>query len=123
MYASQVVMRIPAYNGDFEEPWFWADYGDDIFTYSFFTDKYQTTKDPEDLAKAQAARGRIPNNAFSEFIWRRERNFNVTTYVLNSLAASKKDYQIFRKLYITLDDNAPYGFNIAEANKLRALVT
>jgi len=43
MYASQVVMRIPSYNGDFEEPWFWANYGEDIFNYSFFTDKYSST--------------------------------------------------------------------------------
>jgi len=43
MYASQVVMRIPSYNGDFEEPWFWANYGEDIFTYSFYTDKYRST--------------------------------------------------------------------------------
>jgi len=52
MYASQVVMRIPSYDGDFEEPWFWAMFGEDIFNYSFFTDKYRTTQDSDDLAKA-----------------------------------------------------------------------
>jgi len=29
---------------------------------------------------------------------------------------------LFEKLYITLDDNAEYGFNIAEANELKQLV-
>ncbi len=31
VYVSAVVMRIPSYNGDFEEPWYWADYGGDLF--------------------------------------------------------------------------------------------
>ncbi len=31
VYVSAVVMRIPSYNGDFEEPWYWADYGADLF--------------------------------------------------------------------------------------------
>ena len=43
MYGSQVVMRIPSYNGDFEEPWFWQNYGEAIFNYSFYTDKYRNT--------------------------------------------------------------------------------
>ena len=30
LYISTVVMRIPSYNGDFEEPWYWTQYGSDI---------------------------------------------------------------------------------------------
>lgn len=30
VYLSGVVMRIPAYDGDFEEPTYWADYGRDV---------------------------------------------------------------------------------------------
>ncbi len=30
--------------------------------------------------------------------------------------------RLFEKLYVTQDDNAEYGFNIAEAEKLKALV-
>ena len=37
LLASSVVMRIPAYNGDEEEPWYWAFYGRDLFEYSFYT--------------------------------------------------------------------------------------
>ena len=31
IYVSNVVQRIPSYNGDFEEPWYWADYGFDLY--------------------------------------------------------------------------------------------
>lgn len=31
LYVSAVVMRIPSYNGDFEEPWYWANFGADLF--------------------------------------------------------------------------------------------
>ena len=37
LLASSVVMRIPAYNGDEEEPWYWAFYGRDLFEYSYYT--------------------------------------------------------------------------------------
>jgi hypothetical protein len=33
-----------------------------------------------------------------------------------------KGTPLFQSLYITQDDNAAYGFNIAEADELRALV-
>ncbi len=42
LYTS-VVMRIPAYNGDFEEPWYWARWGRNLFEYSYYTDQAQRT--------------------------------------------------------------------------------
>ena len=45
IFASNVVMRIPSYDGDFEEPWYWAYYGEWIFKYSFYEDKFQQTGD------------------------------------------------------------------------------
>ena len=38
-YLSSVVMRIPGYNGDMEEPWYWEKYGRDIYEFSYYTDK------------------------------------------------------------------------------------
>ena len=32
-------MRIPGYNGDMEEPWYWENYGKYIYEYSYYTDK------------------------------------------------------------------------------------
>ena len=52
MYISNVVMRIPAYDGDFEEPWYWADYGFELYKYSYYFYKYSHTNDTQDLATA-----------------------------------------------------------------------
>ena len=82
LYASSVVMRIPAYNGDEEEPWYWAHYGRNLYEYSYYTDKYQKENDPDDYKKAQAAKRAVPDHIVNEFVWRRERNFNVTIQIL-----------------------------------------
>jgi hypothetical protein len=48
-----VVMRIPAYNGDFEEPWYWGAYGYDLYQYSYFSDRYRTSHDQADIDKGK----------------------------------------------------------------------
>ena len=119
VYVSEVVMRIPAYNGDFEEPWYWADYGYAIFNYSFYTDKYNQVKDPEALAIANLAKEQIPSNALDEFLWRRQRNFNISSLMVESMRSK----QAFDYCYITMDDSAEYGFNIREASTLKEMVS
>ena len=54
LYVSNVVMRIPGYNGDFEEPWYWADYGFDLYSFSYYTDRYDKLQQPEDLKLAES---------------------------------------------------------------------
>lgn len=53
LYIGTVVMRIPSYNGDFEEPWYWNYYGADIYTYSYYLDKYHHTDNKTDLQKVR----------------------------------------------------------------------
>ena len=119
LYVSSVVMRIPSYNEAVEEPWYWAYYGADLYTFSYYTDKYASSGDPADAARAAAARALVPPGIVTEFIWRRARNYNVSVAMVEAAAAEPG---LFDALYITLDDNAAYGFNIAEAARLRALV-
>ena len=135
IYVSNVVQRIPSYNGDFEEPWYWADYGFDLYTYSFYTDKYSQTNDINDYYQAEAAKKKVPSSAVDEFVWRRARNHNITmkmldqmrvTNTLRSLGTSMKKMKIdsgsesiFNFLYTTLDDSAEYGFNIREAAEIK----
>ena len=151
--------RIPSYNEAVEEPWYWAYYGADLYTFSYYSDKcaavpaararadavmpsraagdllhygagvrarrrrrrrrYASSGDPADAARAAAARALVPTVVVSEFIWRRARNYNVSVAMVEALAGSPG---LFEALYITLDDNAAYGFNIAEAARLRSLV-
>lgn len=115
IYISNVVMRIPSYDGDFEEPWYWANYGDELFTYSFYLDKYNQLHNPEDLKTSQDAVKNVPSNAVDEFEWRRQRNHQVTMTTLASLNQATPPFQYF---YTTLDDSAEYGFNIRESQEI-----
>lgn len=81
------------------------------------------------------------------FLWRRQRNYNVTVALVNAYVDYRgvsfsfcswlcyyesrgrchytsfaADKSLFSHVYITLDDNALYGFNIQESHKLKALV-
>lgn len=85
IYASAVVMRIPAYDNDFEEPTYWASYGRLIYLYSFFTDKYSKTKDFSDLDKSNVYKSQIPPSILSEFLKRRERNQNILINLVTRL--------------------------------------
>lgn len=119
IYAGSVVMRIPGYNTVpcTEDNWYWYSYGEDLFTFSFYTSKYQQTNNASDLEAAQAAEAKIPPSIVKDFLWRRSRNFNVSFALLNILSGFPS---LFETFYITQDDNALYGFNIDEANALRA---
>lgn len=122
LYLSSVVMRIPSYNEDVEEPWYWAVYGADLYTFSYYSDAYDVTGNATDLKLAQAAQAAVPAAIVDEFLWRRARNFNVTSALLSMLAQGGPT-PFARNLYITQDDNAQFGFNIAEARALKADVT
>jgi len=117
-------MRIPSYNGDFEEPWYWSNYGELIYNYSFYLDKYNQLGNKTDLDLSNAAKAQIPTNALNEFTWRRQRNFGVTTSILDMQIEFLNVYKIklFEQIYITLDDNAAYGFNKNEERQLVKLV-
>lgn len=121
VYISNVVMRIPSYNGDFEEPWYWADYGSSLYTYSFYLDKYKQLHDADDLKVAMDAVSSVPNSAVEEFMWRRERNHNVTMRLLTEMG--NQDSKPFSHFYTTLDDSAEYGFNIREAQEIKETIS
>ena len=87
-----------------------------MFRFSFFTDKYQHTHDPSDQAQAEHFRGLVPPNVVEQFLWRRQRNFNITQYLLKAATANKCSGTLpFEAFLITQDDAAVYGLNVAEA--------
>ena len=117
IYLSSVIMRIPAYNEDFEEPDYWATYGRLIYLWSFYFDRYSVLHNPTDEEQVQILEKQIPSNILNEFIWRRSRNYNLTYTLLH-------DYTqlYFERVWLTLDDNAEYGFNKAEERQLIKLI-
>ncbi|GMI09523.1 hypothetical protein TrVE_jg10391 [Triparma verrucosa] len=118
-YLSTVVMRIPAYNGDFEEPWYWADYGYDLYQYSYYLDKFSSSRDPADREMYEKYEDQVPQNIVQEFLWRRQRNHNLTKELLSMQEGEKP----FEAIYTTLDDSGLYGLNVAEANDLKRLIS
>lgn len=117
IYLSSVIMRIPAYNGDFEEPDYWATYGRLIYLWSFYTDRYAVLHNPADEEQVQSLEKQIPTDILQQFIWRRARNYNLTYTLLHDYTQA-----YFERIWLTLDDNAEYGLNKAEERKLVQLI-
>ncbi|KAJ4459606.1 hypothetical protein PAPYR_4337 [Paratrimastix pyriformis] len=115
---STVIMRIPSYDGDTEEPAYWAKYGRLIYQYSFYQDRYDVLHNADDLAQANKYKAQIPGDILSEFLWRRQRNMAV----IEALMALQRDTHALHRVYITLDDNAEWGFNKAEERTIRGWV-
>jgi len=119
IYVSSVVMRIPAYSLNFEEPDYWGTYGLNLYQYSFYQDRFNQLHNISDLVQAQKWLNTVPKDIVNNFLWRRARNHNVSVEMLNY----QHNSSVFEQLYITLDDNAEYGFNIRESQELKDLVS
>lgn len=117
IYLSSVIMRIPAYNTDFEEPDYWGIYGRQIYLWSFYTDRYNILHNPADEEQVKILEKQIPTDILNEFIWRRSRNYNLTYTLLQNYTST-----YFERIWLTLDDNAEYGLNKAEERKLIQLI-
>ena len=90
VFASSVIMRIPAYNGNFEEPWYWEEWGYDLYEYSYHLSRFEHKGEPEDEASAVALAKIIPDNVLEEFLWRRQRNHNVSVMLLDVLGHDQR---------------------------------
>lgn len=117
IYLSSVIMRIPAYNGNFEEPDYWATYGLLLYEWSFYTDRYAVLHNPDDELQVIILEKQIPSDILHEFVWRRARNYNLTYTLLHDYTET-----FFEHIWLTLDDNAEYGLNKAEERQLIKLI-
>eukprot|EP00939_MAST-03C_sp_MAST-3C-sp1_P003853 g3853.t1 len=115
---SQVVQRIPSYDSDFEEPWYWATYGSKLYQYSYHTSKYRATQNASDALIAREFANEIPTTVMDNFLWRRARNDNATRYLLREgVAKGVVDTHL-----VTEDDSGVFGLNVDEARGLRDLI-
>ncbi len=101
-------------------PRYWANYGRKLFEFSFFEDQGVRTQNATALALAAALKSVIPDNVVSEFVWRRQRNSNVSKAALASFFPSGSTSRVY--MCVTLDDSSPFGFNIAEALQIKSIV-
>lgn len=115
IYAFTLVMRIPAYDSDDEEPTYWASYGRRIHEYSQLVDKVARHNRNEDRRAMEALAAEIPAEVLQDWQWRRERNHQLNLEVLDYVADGIVDFAL-----ITQDDSAEYGVSAAEQRALRA---
>ncbi len=110
-------MRISNSNMDEEEKEYWSSYGKRIWKWSYHADKHSVHGDENDLRLSQEAKSSIPADIRDDYLATRSRNAGIARGMLE-LA---KDGTV-QHLVLPQDDNAPYGFNIAEARALRQRV-
>ena len=99
---------------------YWGSYGRKLFEFSYFEDQGVRTQNDTALALEKSLRSEIPDEIVTEFIWRRQRNFNVSTAALALFFPSSTTLRMF--MCVTLDDSSPFGFNIAESLQIKTIV-
>ena len=110
-------MRISNNNVNEEEKDYWGTYGEAIWAWSYYSDKFQVQGDIGDLKTARAAQSAIPCAVKTDYLETRKRNARITAAILELVADGTID-----RLVLPQDDNASYGFNIAEMRALQQTI-
>lgn len=116
IFVSTTVMRMPQYSSSDEEPDYYAQYGREIFLYSQYSHRFETSQNAEDAANAELYENKIPNEVSADYRTRRARNFQINKDLIELVKTG-----VINRLVITLDDNHEYGWNIKEAAELKRL--
>ncbi|WP_028550182.1 DUF4127 family protein [Paenibacillus sp. UNC451MF] len=117
IFAFNLITRVPAYSSSEEEPDYYADYGQQLYTYGWLKDKAdQGSLDPEEQEQLEAVMSAIPSEVLNDFLTRRDTNAFVNTETIKLVRDGVVDF-----LIIPLDDNAKYGFSPLEQRKLSLL--
>ncbi|RSK28871.1 DUF4127 family protein [Bacillus sp. HMF5848] len=106
-------MRISNNYVNEEEKDYWADYGEDIWAYSYHTHKYEKTGCPESFEKVNAMKEIIPEPILEDYLTTRERNFKLNESLFDLVETGVIDTLVFPQ-----DDTAEYGLNIREQEQL-----
>jgi hypothetical protein len=116
--ASSVVLRISRANSSEEEKAYWGTYGSRMFRLSYLEHKEELGEASAiELLERDSLRTQIPDEVYQNYRQGRARNHAVNRAMLDWLAEGVLDY-----LLLPQDDTADYGWNIAEARSLQALI-
>jgi hypothetical protein len=113
IYVSASVLRIPKTSSSNEEPDYYADFGKQIFEYSFHTHRYECMGENEDKKTADELKNMIPAQYLEDYLSRRKRHHLINMKLIEMVRKGIISY-----LAVGLDDNAEYGFNVKEGNEL-----
>ena len=74
--------------------------------------QYEKLGSKSDLSRATAAKKKVPDHIVNEFVWRRERNFNVTMEILRDMKFENSlDYFYVSPFFIELDKKVMPRYN------------
>lgn len=114
VYAFSSVMRISNSNINEEEKEYWADYGQKIWAYSFYSHRYEITGDLSDRMRAEAVRRQIPERILHDYLETRLRHFRMNRYLFEMAKQGWIDFLVFSQ-----DDTSEYGLNVREQGQIR----
>lgn len=117
LYGFSATMRMSNNNENEEEKLYWGQYGTEIWSWSYFSDRFACLGNHQDHECAEGARSKIPEEIQRDYQATRARNFSVTAKVLAMV-----ELGIIDRLILPQDDTAEYGFNIAERRQLHEWV-
>jgi len=117
LYAFLATMRLSNNNINEEEKTYWDQYGELIWRWSFYEDRYAVLNDADDFSIANDAKRAIPAHICEDYLATRKRNFGVALHALSLVKNGVID-----RLILPQDDTAGYGFNIAERRLLQQRV-
>jgi len=118
IYANNLIMRVPSYDSDDEEPTYYAQYGRKLFEYGWKLDRGEReTLDDTEARILTELTMQIPSEVLNDYTGRR-----ATNSFVNRLVIRYTEEGIIDKLVIPLDDNAEYGFSAKEQRELLFLV-
>jgi hypothetical protein len=118
VFAFTVLMRINRGNDAEEEKAYWSTYGAQLFRLSVLEDRTAMAVATEaDLQELAALRPALPAHILDDYSVGRARNHAVNRQMIEWTAEGIFDY-----LIVPQDDTVAYGWNIAEARRLRQLV-
>lgn len=119
IFASNLIMRTPAYSSSEEEPDYYATHGEQIFNWGWLQDKCErvglTDAEQMQLERVQAE---LPSDYLQDYQARRACNVAVNLAVLELVQAG-----VISFLSIPQDDSAPYGFTAMDQRQVVAQVT
>ncbi|MEM7110899.1 MAG: DUF4127 family protein [Chloroflexota bacterium] len=118
LLAYNILMRISRSNSSEEEKPYWRQHGAQLFRLSVLEDRVaMRVADGDEQAELVALRVELPSEIVTDYKNGRLRNHTINQTMIDWAAEGIFDY-----LIIPQDDTVDYGWNIAEARKLRQKV-
>ena len=113
LFAFNLIMRCPKYSSSDEEPEYYEEYGENIFSKKYIEHKISLDIASEDEIKKNS-NIKIPINILKDFENRREINRKVNIEILKFAANNTIDF-----LIIPQDDSSPFGYTALDQQLLR----